>query len=323
MGGLYFISMMRASFQKRSFHYTAFGLTVESDFCLPDLFESVGPDIADTSDVTIVRLNEGDDLPTKPSESSLFDRPGCVVNISPGFVSYSWNDLGTVVVRNGNEVIVKLAPEAVDDDLAPFLTGAVLGNLLEQRGKMVLHGSAVSLDGIGVAFLGEKGAGKSTLALHLQNRGSRLLTDDLLPIAVVDDQVKTIPGSQQIKVWPDSAVSVGLIPDSMPKISKFIDKRSFRSACDRTNTEINLDRIYILEEAPEIRIERIEPSAAFIELTRHTYIGRYLQATKRYAEHFNIGSAIVRSIPVFRLHRPHDFDSLPEVISVLIDHIEK
>lgn len=307
---------MQVSFQQ-SFRYTAFGLTIESDFCLPELFESAGSGI---SDVRIVRLNDVD-VPAIPKECSSFDRPGCIVNISPGFVSYSWASIGTVVVRDGNEVIVKRAPGATDDDLAPFLTGAVLGNLLEQRGNMVLHGSAVSIDGVGVAFLGEKGAGKSTLALYLENHGYRLVTDDLLPITVEDNQVKTIPGSQQIKVWPDSAVSVGLIPDSMPKISKFADKRSYRCASDALEGPVKLGRIYTLTEAPETRIERLEPSAAFIELTRHAYISRYLQATRRYADHFREGSAIVRSIPVFRLGRPHDFDSLPEVFTMLIDHI--
>ncbi len=308
---------MQISSRERSFHYSAFGLTIESDFCLPELFELSDSGI---SDVRITRVSAVD-APAIPNDSFSFDRPGCTVNVSPGFVSYVWTDIGRVVVRNGKEVTVNRAPGAADEDLAPFLTGAVLGNLLEQRGKMVLHGSAVSIDGVGVAFLGEKGAGKSTLALYLEKHGCPLLTDDLLPVTVVGDQVQMIPGPGQIKVWPDSAVSAGLTLEAMPKISKFADKRSYRCSTGGSDRPVKVDRIYILTEEPKIRIRRIDLPAAFIELTRHAYISRYLQATGRYADHFKEGSAIVRTIPIFRLGRPHDFNCLPSVSSALMNHV--
>ena len=51
---------------------------------------------------------------------------------------------------------------------------------------------------------GRIGAGKSTLAAFLVSRGARLVTDDLLRLAIDDDGVKAYPGPRRIKLMPDS-----------------------------------------------------------------------------------------------------------------------
>ncbi|HNQ16043.1 MAG TPA: hypothetical protein PKM58_10795, partial [Pyrinomonadaceae bacterium] len=66
-----------------------------------------------------------------PPTFSTFQRPRCLVRAAPGFISYDWTDLGEVIVRAGREVLVCTADGVADEDIAPFLTGAVLGNLLE------------------------------------------------------------------------------------------------------------------------------------------------------------------------------------------------
>ena len=205
--------------------------------------------------------------------------------------------------------------------MAPFITGAILGNLLDQRGLMVLHGSAIAVEGKALVFLGEKGAGKSTLALQMQKLGYSLLTDDLVPIAFVDNQVQTMPGFPQIRLRIDSVRSAGLDPEALPKINSFVDKRSYRCAEGFSSERVNLGRIYILSEDSELGIDLIEPSKAFIEVTRNTYLNRYLHATGKDAEHFRKCENVVTKVPVFRLRRPLDFRALPDVAAAVIEHL--
>ncbi len=61
-------------------------------------------------------------------------------------------------------------------------TGAVLAYLLVRRGHMVLHGSAVAIDGGAVAFVAPSGGGKSTMATLLCADGAALVTDDVLRV---------------------------------------------------------------------------------------------------------------------------------------------
>ena len=54
--------------------------------------------------------------------------------------------------------------------------------LLSQERRYVIHGSAVSKAGSAAIFLGPSGAGKTTLSLHLSQRGYRFMGDDLVAL---------------------------------------------------------------------------------------------------------------------------------------------
>ena len=53
----------------------------------------------------------------------------------------------------------------------------------DQRGRMALHGTAVSVEGQGVLLFGPSGAGKSHVALDLMAMGARLISDDRVCVA--------------------------------------------------------------------------------------------------------------------------------------------
>lgn len=54
--------------------------------------------------------------------------------------------------------------------------------------RMLFHASVVDLDGVGVAFLGRSGDGKTTSALALARRhGGRLVSDDLIAISATGE----------------------------------------------------------------------------------------------------------------------------------------
>ncbi|MBK8358824.1 MAG: hypothetical protein IPL15_07500 [Comamonadaceae bacterium] len=80
----------------------------------------------------------------------------------------------------------------------------VLPLALSRQGKLVLHGSAVDIGGQGVAFLGESGRGKSTLAASFATEGTRFLTDDGLLLEWVSDQCMILPSHPSIRLWEDS-----------------------------------------------------------------------------------------------------------------------
>ena len=303
---------------KPHFAYYTYGLRIRSDIRLPELVVSEpnrDPDV----NVTTGHLDEAR-LDFELDGAETFMRLGCVVRSSPKAVCYSWQGIGTVLILNGSEVVVSIEPGTDEADLAPFITGAVFGNLLHQRGLMILHGSSVAVGGKAVAFLGEKEAGKSTTALHLHARGYPLLTDDLLPLEFGHGEIRTIPGFPQIKLCTDTLEAAGLEPAALPRINRFVDKRAYRCTDGFVSEPMRISRLYILTEGPKIAIQRLDPSEAFIEIVRNTYLHRYLQATGRTATHFKRCEAVVETLPIFRLSRPRQFHLLPEVSTAVIDH---
>lgn len=128
------------------------------------------------------------------------------------------------------------------------LLGRVLATAMHFSGQLVLHGSAVATGGV-VAFLGEKGAGKSSLALALVRQGARLVTDDTLPLAV-EAGCMAWPGVHSIRLRPDMAS-----PDLMG------GKESSLPGRDGKLTTAPLDSASVLDEPAPLRaIYLVQPA---------------------------------------------------------------
>src|SRR6185437_3943228 len=86
-------------------------------------------------------------------------------------------DIARFLLTDGREIAFEPEPGAYDADIPIFLLGTVFGILLHQREEIVLHASAVRVNGRAILFCGASGAGKSTLAAVLAQRGLPLITD--------------------------------------------------------------------------------------------------------------------------------------------------
>ena len=125
--------------------YSAYGLTIESALPLPDLTSGKGG-----VDVEICFA------PSEPSPPN--DPPGVrCLQSAPGSARLAWRNVGEMLVEGGRRIVVTPAPSADEDALRLMVLGAGFGVLLHQRGFLVIHGSAVVIDGQVVGFLGGKG----------------------------------------------------------------------------------------------------------------------------------------------------------------------
>lgn len=297
----------------KTYRYSAYGLRFHSEIQLTELMPAEsGEDVV----IKFENLNS-EFLKSELTGCRKFERPGCTVYISAERTLCDWEGLAKVFVRNGCEVMVDPYEGVNDLDLAPLITGAILGNLLSQRGILVLHGSAVVANNEGIAFLGDKGAGKSTIVAHLQKRGHRFVTDDLIPIIFDNDEIKTIPGFPRVRLWPDSVRSIGLQPESLTRISSFIDKYSHGCLENYSDEPIRIRRLVILSVDGKINVNKLDPVESFIEIVRNTYMNRYLNALELTSLHFSQCEKIVKAIPVFNLQRPHDFETLDQVAELV------
>jgi hypothetical protein len=110
---------------------------------------------------------------------------------------------------SGTCIVCEEKEGAWPDFVRAHLLGRVLATALYSRGWMPLHGSAVQFDSGVVGFLAPKGFGKSTLALSLARSGARLVTDDTLPVELVNPLVSW-PGVHSVRIAADSMAAVGV-----------------------------------------------------------------------------------------------------------------
>ncbi|MFD7580957.1 hypothetical protein [Kitasatospora sp. NPDC059817] len=104
--------------------------------------------------------------------------------------------IGTAdVTADADTVRIRLPHDSAVSASLAYLTYTALERVRQRRGKVTVHATAlVPPDGRAVLLLGDKGAGKTTTALALAERGWVHAGDDLVVLAEED--------GGQVAVWP-------------------------------------------------------------------------------------------------------------------------
>jgi len=288
-------------------NYLAYGLSIASEIALPELVASVAP-----ADV-LIRYGPVDQsglTPPPPGDSTgRADAHETVLLFEPA---------GAFCIRGGQEIVIDRKPAAADSAVRLYLLGPVLAVLLHQRGLIVLHASATIIGGEAVAFVAEKGTGKSTLAAAFHARGHGIVADDLVPVDVDTPTGPMVhPGFPQLKLFPEAAAQLGDCGTDLPKLLDDYDKRARRSDRDFPQHQLPIRRVYVLRNGEEERIEPMAGQAAFAQIVRHSFVLPLLQATNTQGIHFRQAVRLASLLKVQTLHRRRSLSLLPEVVRMV------
>ena len=110
-----------------------------------------------------------------------------------------------VMSADKSTAVVHVDPDADDGISAVIITGALMALRLLLDGELILHASAVDIDGSVFAFVGASGMGKSTLATLLCGHGGGLVTDDVLRVTFDDGQPVAWRGAVESRLRPGAA----------------------------------------------------------------------------------------------------------------------
>ena len=293
-------------------YYDAYGLRIGSAIPLPELSPARRRDV----DVTI---RCGDAFAPAPPDANHAERQ---FDIALNEARLFWRHVGTFRVRHGREIVIHPLPGVEEPLLRLALLGPVMAALLHQRRLLLLHASAVAIDGGAVAIVGGKGWGKSTLAAALCARDHGLLADDVVALDPAAAKPAVLPGFPRLKLWPDAVAALGDDPEDWPRLWSRVEKRDLSVNGHFARQATPLRRLYILSQAASAVITRLPPQVALQHLSLHAYVAlldkHWLQAGA--AAHFRHCAALVRRIPVYSLARPSSHDLLPAIAHLLEQH---
>ena len=202
-----------------------------------------------------------------------------------------------------------------------FLLGAVFGALCHQRGITPLHASAIDFADGCVAFVGASGAGTSTLAAALAQRGHEIIADDECFLQLgTRGEVQAGPGISRVRLWEDTRAALGLDHPGIEQESQGHSKRSIALHGPRNPiTSRPLRGVYQLHRIPTgvAKVTRLRGADAVEVLMQNVYPPGFAARLGYGSNVFNVCAVAARDIPVFRLSRPHDFAALDQVIELL------
>lgn len=300
-----------------AFHYRGYGLLFASEIELPelapadpdeaDIVISVGPDAAEA----LATLDNPDSAQYYFAATPM----GHVMNLP---------DNATLLVPDGQRVIVSLVDGSDVEFVRLFLIGSVIGMLFHLRGQLVLHGAAVVHDrGVSV-FVGASGAGKSTLAAHMGARGFAILSDDTLPLTqTADGDFMAWPGSRVFKLWRDALDNLGRDVADLQEIQLRTDKFFTPNASIAEDAAHKVVEVFVLqrnEGDDPPKIERLSHLLALQQINEHAYRPEYVGLLGREAPHFHLTAALAGRVKACTLTRPWALERMQETVQLMLDH---
>lgn len=186
---------------------------------------------------------------------------------------------GSYLLRLENAVDFLISPEGdliqyhiwgdfKDINVGQALFNQIIPMVLNLRGTEVLHASSVFSSKGAVAFVGNGGYGKSTLASSLVYAGLKLLSDDAVPLRLDSKRLWTSSGIPRMGLWPRSRDLLGINME----IDNPSDKAYVKmSPVQYKSGDSLLKHIYFLNPSGEeanIKIAPMETQETLIELIR-------------------------------------------------------
>jgi hypothetical protein len=213
-------------------------------------------------------------------------------------------------------------PSFGESRLRAYLLGRVLGAALYQRNMTPLHGSAVRIGKGAIVFVGERGAGKSTLCYHFKKCGYHLFADDVTCYSVADNAATIVPGIRRNKLWRDTLHWYQIETSGLEPVEEQSGKFHIYHRLDPLGSS-PVPLHAVIELAPfgtetNPRLSTVPALEAIQLLHTHNYLPELIPALGLNQMFLDCAVQIVFRVPVMRLHRPRSLAALDETIRMIL-----
>lgn len=170
-----------------------------------------------------------------------------------------------------------------------------------------------------VAILGEKGAGKSTLAAALARRGHRVISDDIVALVETDQRPHVLVGQRTLKVHPEVLRSLGVDPETTLPVHPALAKRAWIAPDADVPPASPLAALVVVQPDADLKLVELPAPDLFIEAVRHTYGSRFdlMQRSGTSARHFQQVTALVRNVRGALLTRTNELSRIDDAAALV------
>ena len=277
--------------------YLLYGFNVKSDIEMPAVRGNDG----DAGELFFRLMPPTTEQPTTIGSNWLIES-------AANQTSVTIRDVGTYRIRNGSEVYIEPLPGVENTRLRIYLMASVLGLLLDQRGLLVLHASAIQVGSEAALFLGESGFGKSTIAAAMSVNGYPVIADDLAPIQIIGNDACIAPGFPRLKLYPEIASSLGMDTAKMQVLDNSETKKAHSVDDAFAAGVLPVRWIFVLSKSLQQNIARPVFQEAVMQLVRHSYPTRL--GVNGGVKHFARCGDAAKRTTIFRLKT---FSTLAEI----------
>lgn len=233
-----------------------------------------------------------------------------------------------VVDRGGTNIWATWPATATIEDTSTYLLGPVMGFVLQLRGSISLHASAIVVGNQAIAIAGPAGSGKSTTAAAFATRGYRVLAEDVVTLDDRGDSFLVLPAYPCIRLWPASVQALFGANATLPRLTPTWDKCFLdlnKEPYSFGTDPIPLAAIYFLAQRTEDPsapyLTEISTSKALLSLIANTYTSHLMDRPMR-AHGFGLLSRLQAAVPIKELTPHNDPDRIDELCATIVRDFE-
>lgn len=220
-----------------------------------------------------------------------------------------------VISADGREASCALAAGVSRAQIEHLWLNQVTPLARSKQGEMVFHGSCVDLGAAAVAFIGESGRGKSTLAASFSSRGHAFLADDGLIVRRCGDNYVACPSHPTLRLWPDSrdaARRAVALSNEETKAIIQADAEFIHCAAPRPLAAV----FFLGEDSEEIGFTRLPARETMLQLLKNSFL-LDVEDSALTSAHFHRTAAFANRLAGFQFDYPRQFDALDRVTEAI------
>jgi hypothetical protein len=242
------------------------------------------------------------------------------LNSKEAIVEYS--DTAIFHIADGQNIIYHYINNELscNDYLHSFVTGLIL----LQRGNLLLHGNSCIWQGHHIAFCGESGTGKSSLAAQFHQSGALFFCDEI--ICFNKNSTQTLPGYPFLRLWKNDLNFNQFEPSLISKLWDKEEKYKLDTQNQLFCKDRKLDFLIYLETDETIPSTHIEELKGLdkVETFWRSYYHRLVIETMDLIDQFNKQSLdILKGVRVYKLSRPRSAESRLECFDLIKQALKK
>lgn len=251
------------------------------------------------------------------------ETPPPFVERGADYVTMHFHDVGRFRIGLADHTITgfDIDPETAECVIEHILNDHIAPRLLAELGKLVLHASTVRFGDRVALFLGETGAGKSTLATSLHQAGHRLLGDDAVIVTPEAGGYTAQVVYPSLRLYPEAiARLIGDAAKTAP-MADYSDKQHVRlpDLPPAAEAPLPLAAIFFISGPADngsVTAAPLQSTMACIKLVEQSFTLDPRDA-RCAARRLTGLSALALAVPAYTLAYPHEFARLDEVRAVI------
>lgn len=242
-----------------------------------------------------------------------------------------------IILSGGKNVFYHYTSTTSSQSVQTLLRGNITKFCLQEQGEFCLHASSMCIHDQVVLFIGQKGAGKSTLATYFHLKGHEIWCDDYAMLQKEKNCFYASQGETALKINPDIAAALAIAPENLTPVfdlpahwkrtaaSDVITKKQYfnQQVADVTLLPRKVAAVFFINQrvAEPVNLISIRKKTDALSTLMDEILLPGINSKQYLKLYFRSVISFLDIVPSYTVHAPDDINRINEVYDSILETI--